>query len=75
MDNLFFAIWKRPGRKEQRQEDFWLDPPASGFGRLLAAVAIVSAAAWLLDHVAAARAGADSVVASPYRLPEQGSSK
>ena len=47
MDNLFFALWKRPGRKAERPEDFWLHPPASGFGRLLAAVAIIAVAACL----------------------------
>ncbi|KAA3451309.1 hypothetical protein C7I87_07740 [Mesorhizobium sp. SARCC-RB16n] len=75
MDNLFFALWKRPGRRPERQEDFWLDPPASGFGRLLAAVAIIAVAACLLDHAAAVAGKADMVVAASYGLSQEGNSK
>lgn len=75
MDNLFFALWKRPGRKAVRQEDFWLHPPPSGFGRLLAAVAIIGVAACLLDYAAAVKGTADTVVAASYGSSQQGSSK
>jgi hypothetical protein len=74
MDNLFFALWKRPSRKAERPEDSWLHPPASGFGRLLAAVAIIAVAACLLDHAAAVK-GADSVTAASYGSSLQGSQK
>ncbi|MBZ9994711.1 hypothetical protein [Mesorhizobium sp. BH1-1-4] len=73
MDNLFFALWKNPGRGPERQEDFWLNPPASGFGRLLAAVAIIVAAACLLDHAAAGKT--DMVVAASYGSSQEGSLK
>jgi hypothetical protein len=75
MDNLFFALWKRPGRKAERQEDFWLDPPATGLGRLLAAVAIIGAAACLLDHTAAVDGKADTLVAASYGSSRHGSAQ
>ncbi|MER9583063.1 hypothetical protein [Mesorhizobium sp. M0276] len=65
MDNLFFALWKGAGHKAGRREDFWLHPPASGFGRLLAAVAIIGIAACFLDH-AAVRGNADTLVTASY---------
>ncbi|OHV88989.1 hypothetical protein ORS3428_16410 [Mesorhizobium sp. ORS 3428] len=65
MDNLFFALWSRPGRRAQRSVDFWLDPPQSGFGRLAAAAAIIGIAACLLDHAAVA-SKADSVAIASY---------
>jgi hypothetical protein len=75
MDNLFFALWKRPGRKAGRQEDFWLDPPPSGLGRLLAAVAIIGVAACLLDYTAAVKGAADTVTTATYGSSQQGSWK
>jgi len=75
MDNLFFALWKSPGRQAGRQEDFWLDPPASGFGRLLAAVAIIGVAACLLDHAATGDGKADTLVAASYGSSQHGSLK
>ena len=75
MDNLFFALWKRSGCKAGRQEDFWLHPPRSGFGRLLAAVAIIAVAACLLDHAAAVKGAADSVVTASYVSSQQGCRK
>ncbi|UVK39775.1 hypothetical protein LHFGNBLO_001178 [Mesorhizobium sp. AR10] len=72
MDNLFFALWKRPGRRAVRPEDFWLHPPPSGLGRLLAAVAIIGIAACLLDHAATVKGAADSVVAASYGSSQQG---
>jgi len=75
MDNLFFALWKTPGRKAGRQEDFWLDPPAPVFGRLLAAVAIIGIAACLLDHAAAAAGKADTLVVASYGSSQQESSR
>ncbi|ESY78369.1 hypothetical protein X740_20610 [Mesorhizobium sp. LNHC221B00] len=75
MDNLFFALWNNPGRKAQRRQDFWLDPPASGFGRLLAAVAIIAVAACFLDHAAAVDGKADMLVAASYDSSQHGSSK
>lgn len=50
MDNLYLVIWSKP----RRPKEFWLDPPASGYGRLVAALAVIGVAAWLLDHVATA---------------------
>ncbi|QKC94215.1 hypothetical protein [Mesorhizobium sp. NZP2298] len=75
MDNLFFALWKRPGHKAGRQEDLWLDPPVGGFGRLLAAVAIIGAAACLLDHAAAVDGKADTLVAASYDSSQHGSAQ
>jgi hypothetical protein len=37
-----------------RLEEFWLDCPATGFGRQAAAIAIIGVAACLLDHAATA---------------------
>ena len=75
MDDLFFAIWRGPGRKAERPEDFWLDPPPSGLHRLLLAVAIIGAGAWLLDHEIAAGGKADTLVAASYGSSHHGSSK
>ncbi|BAV48774.1 hypothetical protein MesoLj113a_11350 [Mesorhizobium sp. 113-1-2] len=75
MDNLFFALWKSPGNKAGRQEDFWMDPPAPVFGRLLAAVAIIGVAACLLDHAAAVEGKADTLVIASYGSPQQGRSQ
>jgi hypothetical protein len=75
MDDLFFTLWKSPGRKAGRREDFWLHPPASGFGRLLVAIAIIGIAAWLLDHAVAVKGNADTVVAASYGSSQQGSWK
>jgi hypothetical protein len=75
MDNLFFTLWKSPGRKAGRQEDYWLHPPASGFGRLLMAIAIIGIAACLLDHAAAVKGNADTFVAASYGSSQQGSWK
>ncbi|TGQ74751.1 hypothetical protein EN829_005655 [Mesorhizobium sp. M00.F.Ca.ET.186.01.1.1] len=75
MDNLFFALWKPEGRKAVRPEDFWLDPPASGFRRLLLAVAIIGTAATLLDHAAAVDAAADTITTASYHSSQHGSWK
>jgi hypothetical protein len=75
MDNLFFALWKRPGHRAGRQEDFWLDPPAPILGRLLAAVAIIGVVACLLDHAAAVEGKADTLVTASYGSSQQGSWK
>ncbi|TIT03686.1 hypothetical protein [Mesorhizobium sp.] len=74
MDGLFFALWKSSGRKPERREDYG-HPPPSGFGRLLAAVAIIGVAASVLDHAAARKGAADTVVAVSYDSPQQGSWK
>jgi hypothetical protein len=66
MDNLFFALWRGAGCKAGRREDFWLHPPGSGFGRLLAAVAIIGIAVCILDHAAAGKGRTDSLIASSY---------
>ncbi|AZO10670.1 MULTISPECIES: hypothetical protein [unclassified Mesorhizobium] len=71
MDNLFFALWRRPTERARRPEDFWLDPPASGFVRLAAAVAIIAFAAWLLDHAAAVGSKAESVAVASYGSSKQ----
>lgn len=72
MDNLFLAIWGRPGRKGVRLEEFWLDPPTPGFGRLAVAVAIIGVAACILDHAATA-GRTDTVVF--HDMSPKGSSK
>ncbi|RUU56720.1 hypothetical protein [Mesorhizobium sp. M2C.T.Ca.TU.002.02.1.1] len=66
MDDLFFSLWRRSGGKPQRREDFWLNPPPSGFGRLLVAVAVIGVAACLLDHAGAAKGAADTVRTASY---------
>ena len=71
MDNLFFAIWGKP---ERRAEEFWLDPPAPGFGRLAAAIAIVGVAACLLDHMATA-SKTDTAAIAFYNVATEGSSR
>ncbi|WFP77191.1 hypothetical protein [Mesorhizobium sp. WSM4906] len=72
MDNLFFALWRRPGHRAQQLEEFWLEPPPLGVGRLVAAVAIIDVAACLLDHAAAVRGKADSVAVAPYGSSQEG---
>ncbi len=73
MDDLFFTLWKRPGRSAGRRQDFWLDPPASGLGRLLAALAIIGASACLLERAATGKA--DMPVTASYGSSQQGSPK
>ncbi|WP_036240694.1 hypothetical protein [Mesorhizobium sp. STM 4661] len=75
MDGLFFALWKRPGRRAVRREDFWLHPPPSGVGRLLVAVAIIGVAVCVLDHAAAGKGAADTLVTASYGPSQQGSWK
>ena len=75
MDNLFFALRKGAGCKAGRREDLWQHPPASGFGRLLTAVAIIGIAACLLDHAATVRGNADTLVTASYGSSQQGSWK
>ncbi|RWL80186.1 MAG: hypothetical protein EOR67_20415 [Mesorhizobium sp.] len=74
MDNLFVAIWGKPERNARRAEEFWLDPPAPGFGRLVAAIAIVGVSACLLDHMATA-SKTDPAAFASYNAATQGSSK
>ena len=75
MDNLFFALWKSPGRGPERRQDFWLDPPPSCFGRLLTAAAVIGVAACLLDHAAVVAGQADTLATASYGLSQQGSWK
>ncbi|RVD56570.1 hypothetical protein EN828_24625 [Mesorhizobium sp. M2D.F.Ca.ET.185.01.1.1] len=72
MDNLFVAIWGKPGVR--RPEEFWLDPPAPGLGRLVAAIAIVGVAACLLDHMATA-SKTDTTASASYNVAIEGSSR
>jgi hypothetical protein len=65
MNNLFSAHWRYTGRKAGEQEADWLHRPPSGFGRLLAAVAIIGVAVSVLDH-AAGEGPAETTVASSY---------
>ncbi|WP_214474526.1 hypothetical protein [Mesorhizobium sp. dw_380] len=65
MNNLFSAHWISTGRKAGEQEVDWLHPPPSGFGRLLAAVAIIGIGVCVLDQ-AAGKGPADSLIASSY---------
>ncbi|TPI11347.1 hypothetical protein FJW06_20045 [Mesorhizobium sp. B4-1-3] len=71
MDNLFSGSVQ--AAQPQRKEDFWLDLPPSGFGRLLLAVAVIGVAACLLDDAAAARGAADTVRIASYGSSRQGS--
>jgi hypothetical protein len=57
----------------RRQEIDCSRPPPSGFGRLLAAVAIIGIAVILLDHAAVGMSATDTVIA--YGSSEQGSWK
>ena len=73
MNNLFSAHWTFPGRRADRQEIDPLHVPPSGFGRLLAAIAVIGIAVILLDHAAAGMSANDTVIA--YAPSEQGSWK
>ncbi|PBC10590.1 hypothetical protein [Mesorhizobium sp. WSM3859] len=74
MDNLFFAVWGKPERKARRAEEFWLDPPAPGLGRLVVAIAIVGVAACLLDHMVTA-SKTDTAAFAFYNVATEGSSR
>jgi hypothetical protein len=63
MDNLFSAHWRHAGRKAGEQEAEWFYRPPSGFGRLLAAVAIIGVTVSLVDH-AAVKSPAETLVAN-----------
>ena len=65
MNDLFSAHWIDAGREAGREETDWLYQQPSGFGRLLAAVAIIGVAFCLLDHAADQRP-ADTLIASSY---------
>jgi hypothetical protein len=71
MNNLFSAHWTNTGREAGAPEVDWSQPQPSGFGRLLAAVAIIGIAVCLLDH-AASKGPADTVIASSYVSSQQG---
>jgi hypothetical protein len=71
VNNLFSAHWNGPsGRASPRNIDC---SRPSGFGRLLAAIAIIGIAVSLLDHAAAGKGANDTVIA--YGSSEQGSWK
>ncbi|RWI28637.1 MAG: hypothetical protein E5X43_17530 [Mesorhizobium sp.] len=63
MNNLFSAHWRDTGRKAAEQEADWLDRQPSGFGRLLAAVAMIGVAVSLLDY-AAVKSPAETLAAN-----------
>lgn len=65
MNNLFSAHWGYTGKKAGKQEADWWHRPPSGFGRLLAAVAIVGVTVCLLD-LAVGKGPADTTVAASY---------
>ena len=71
MNNLFSAHWIGTSRNANGQEPDWLQPQPSGFGRLLAAIAIIGIAVCFLDH-AAGKSPADTKIASSYGLSQQG---
>lgn len=71
MDNLFLAVWGKPGRKVPQAEEFWLDPPLPGFGRLAAAIAIICMAVCLLDGAATA----SKTATASYNAATEGSLK
>jgi hypothetical protein len=54
-----------------RLEEFWLDSPAPGFGRLAAAIAIIGVAACLLDHATASKT--DTAAFASYNAATEGS--
>ncbi|CDX25853.1 conserved hypothetical protein [Mesorhizobium sp. ORS 3324] len=72
MENLFFALWRHPGRRAQQPQDLWLDPPPLGLGRLVAALAIIGVAVCLLDHAAAVISKADSIAVASYGSSQKG---
>jgi hypothetical protein len=65
MNNLLSALWISTGRQAGEREIDWSRVPPGGFGRLLAAVAIIGIGVCLLDH-AAGKGPADSLIASSY---------
>jgi hypothetical protein len=71
MNNLFSAHWMDTGREAGAQETDWLHQPPSGFGRLLAAVAIIGLGVCFLDH-AAGKGPADTLITSSYVSSQQG---
>lgn len=71
MNDLFFALWKGPGRKVGRR-DPWLDPPPPGVARLLAAAVAIGAAAWLLDHAGAIEGKAGTLVTASDGFSQEG---
>ncbi len=70
MDTLFSVQRRSTGRKAGGQEADWSHPPPSGFGRLLAAFAIIGIVVCLLDH-AAGKSPAVISVASTYDLSQK----
>ncbi|MBZ9717232.1 hypothetical protein LB519_05175 [Mesorhizobium sp. AD1-1] len=73
MNNLFSAHWTSTCRTADPGKSDPLHVPPSGFGRLLAAVAIIGIAVSLLDHIAAGKNSTDTVIA--YGSSQQGSWK
>jgi hypothetical protein len=71
MNNLFSAHWNSIGAGVRPQEIDCSRP--SGFGRLLAAVAVIGIAVVALDHAAAGKDAAGTLIA--YGSSEQGSWK
>ena len=71
MNNLFSAHWNGISAGVRPQEIDCSRP--SGFGRLLAAIAVIGIAVILLDHAAAGTSANDTVIA--YGSSEQGSWK
>ncbi|MER8549689.1 hypothetical protein NKI39_13935 [Mesorhizobium sp. M0664] len=53
MNNLFSAHWTSTGHRAGEQQADWSRLQPSGFGRLLAAIAIIGIAVSLLDYAAA----------------------
>ena len=72
MDSQFSVQWRRTGRKAGGQEIDWLRPSPSGFGRLLASVAIIGVGVCLLDHAAGKSPPDTFVVTSTYVPSQQG---
>ncbi|MER8832502.1 hypothetical protein [Mesorhizobium sp. M0909] len=65
MNNLFSAHWTSTSHMAGEQQADWSRLPPSGFGRLLAAIAIICIAVSFLDY-AAAKGPANVSVASSY---------
>ncbi|ESX07551.1 hypothetical protein NKH34_04025 [Mesorhizobium sp. M1148] len=71
MNNLFSAHWN-DADKSARLHEIECSRP-SGFGRLLAAVAVIGIAVCVLDHAAAGKDAAGAVIT--YGSSQQGSWK
>jgi hypothetical protein len=73
MDILFSASWRRHRQAADTNRRHWSSAQPSGVGRLLLALALITAIVALLDH--AADAGSPARIASATAQSHQGASK